>query len=226
MAKTAKKKKANGGRKKKSHQNGMFMKKRRRSNPTGVGAIIGSPKDLAVMGAAGLASAVATRQLPQAFLSASNTGIEGYAANAVVTAIMTVLSGMVGGPKAGVGALIGGTVIILDRILSDNVSPIASYLSLSGVGDPQAYSKLGTIRKGFFTHPNLQNADGSMYVPDPFMDASVQAVVAKFPQLAAPIAQAAGAGRMGAVQPSSLRRHAVGPMMLSSRFASRFNQAG
>ena len=217
--------KANGRRRKSSNPM-LFHKKRRKSNPGGLAATIGSPKDLIVGGVAGLVSAVATRQLPQLVLSTSNTGMEGYAANAVTALVATWLAGAFGGPAAGRGAAIGGAVILLDRVLSDNVSPISSYLSLSGVGDAAAYSKLGTIRQGYFTHPGLQNPDGSLYVPDPYTDASVAAVLQKYPQLAAPIAAAVstGPGRMGAVNPSSLRRHTANGMMLSSRFQGRFNQ--
>ena len=224
MATKTKKKKANGGKKsyRKSSKNPMHARRRRKSNPSLAGTI-GSPKELIIGGVAGLASAVATRQLPQLILTTSNTGIEGYAANAVTALVATWIAGAFGGPAAGRGAAIGGAVILLDRVLSDNVSPIASYLSLSGVGDHTAYSKLGTIRQGYFTHPGLQNPDGSLYVPDPYSDAAVAAVLAKYPQLAAPI-QAAVATRMGAVNPSALRRHTANGMLLSSRFQGRFNQ--
>jgi hypothetical protein len=218
MAKAAKKKTANGGahhKKSSARKNG---KRPRKHNPTPMGSM----KELVTGGIAGLASAVATRQVPQMILGTANAGMEGYAANIVTTAVATWLASKFGGPAAGRGALIGGSVIVLDRVLSDNVSPISSYLSLSGVGDHQAYSKLGTIRSGFFTHPGLQNPDGSVYVPDPYTDAAVNAVVSKYPQLAAPIAQAQG--RVGAVRPSALRTHTANGMLQSSRFQGRFNQ--
>lgn len=219
-----KKLKANSGRRRKSNPMMKAHRRRRKSNPS-LSGTIGSPKELIMGGVAGLASAVATRQLPQLILSASNTGIEGYAANAVTGLVATWLAGAFGGPAAGRGAAIGAAVILLDRVLSDNVSPIASYLSLSGVGDHAAYSKLGTIRQGYFTHPGLQNPDGTLYVPDPYSDAAVAAVLQKYPQLAAPIAAATGStGRMGAVNPSAMRRHTANGMLLSSRFQGRFNQ--
>lgn len=228
MAKAKKKMIANGGKKRKAANPMMTMhRKKRRSNPSGLAATIGSPKDLVSGGIAGLISAVATRQLPQVALGASNTGIEGYGANLVTALLATWAAGTFGGPAAGRGALIGGMVILLDRVLSDNVSPISSYLSLSGVGDAAAYSKLGTIRSGFYSHPNLQNPDGSMYVPDPVTDAAVAAVLAKYPQIAAPLAQVMqtpAGGKMGAVNPSAMRRHVANGMLLSSRFQGRFNQ--
>jgi hypothetical protein len=224
MAKAARKK-PNGGGRKKPNTSAMHHKKRRRHNPSGLAATIGSPKDLVTGAVAGLASAVATRQVPQMILGAGNTSWEGYGANLVTAIAATWAAGTFGGPAAGRGALIGGMVIVLDRVLSEQISPISSYLSLSGVGDANAYSKLGTIRQGYYSHPNLQNPDGSMYIPDPFNDAAVQAVVAKYPQLAAPIMQASGGGgRVGAVNPSALRKHTANGMLLSSRFQGRFNQ--
>jgi hypothetical protein len=222
MAKSPKKKKANGGRThhRRAASKNPRRRSRRSSNPLGLGG-----KELVTSSVAALASAVATRQVPQLVLGTGNTGVEGYGANILTTGIVTWLASKFGGPAAARGALIGGSVIVLDRVLSDYVSPISSYLALSGVGDHTAYSKLGTIRQGFFAHPGLQNPDGSLYVPDPYSDAAVAAVVAKYPQLAAPIAQAQAAGpRMGAVNPSALRRHVANGMMQSSRFQGRFNQ--
>jgi hypothetical protein len=226
MAKTKSKKRPNGGR----HRKAMAMKnsgmrRRRRAKNPSLSGTVGSTKELVMGGVAGLASAVAVRQIPQVVLGASNTGVEGYFANAVTGAAATWIAGAFGGPAAGRGAAIGAMVILLDRILSDNVSPISSYLSLSGVGDAAAYSKLGTIRTGYYSHPNLINPDGSMYVPDPVTAAAVDAVIAKYPQIAAPLMAATGAGgKMGAVNPSGMRRHVASGKMLSSRFQTRFNQ--
>jgi hypothetical protein len=222
MAKAPKRRKANAGGSHRKASNKQKGRRPRRHNPDNLAAIVGSPKDLVTASVAGLASAVATRQIPQMVLGTSNTGMEGYAANIVTALVTTWAAGKFGGAAAGRGALVGGMVIVLDRVVSDNVSPISSYLSLSGVGDHRAYNKLGTIRPGFYTHPGLVNADGSMYVPDPYTNQAVNAVVAAYPQLAAPIA--AATGRMGAVNPSSLRRHAANGMMMSSRFQTRFNQ--
>jgi len=219
------KKAANGGGKRKKAKNPQHMyKKAKRRNPSGLGSIIGSPKEAITAGLAGLASAVATRQIPQMLLQGSNTGVEGYAANLFTALASTWAASSFMGPAAGRGALIGGLVILIDRVLSEQVSPLGPYLQLSGIGDATAYSKLGTIRQGYYTHPNLQLPDGSMYVPDPITDAAVQAVAAKYPQLAQPMAAAmAQGGKMGAVNPSSLRRHTANGMLLSSRFQGRFN---
>jgi len=229
MAKTgSKKSRPNGGKsthhRKAAKRNPMSSRRRRRNPSGGFSGAIGSGKELIVGGVSGLASAIITRQLPQIVLGGNNSGIEGYGANIVTGMVATWLAGMFGGPAAGRGAAIGAAVIVLDRVISEQVSPLAPYVSLSGVGDAAAYSKLGTIRKGFYTHPNLLNPDGSMYVPDPLTDAAVSAVM-NDPALAARIAAGAPqAGRVGAVNPSALRRHVASGQMLSSRFATRFNQ--
>lgn len=226
MAKAAKKRKtaANGSAKHRTRRrtkNPSGHRRRRTRNP-GLQSIIGSPRDLMVSSFSGLAAAVATRQIPQMLMASSNTGWTGYAANLATAVASSWALGAAFGPAAGRGALIGGSVIVLDRILAEQVSPIGPYLQLSGVGDATAHSKLGTIRTGFYTHPNLLNPNGSLYVPDPFNDSAVQAVVARYPQLAAPIAQATG--KLGAVNPSALRRHTASGQLLSSRFQGRFNQ--
>jgi hypothetical protein len=202
----------------------MMSSRRKKRNPSGISAILGSPKDIMVTGVAGLISAVATRQLPQLLLTTANTGIEGYAANLVTALLATWSAGMFAGPKAAWGALTGGMVILLDRVLTEQVSPIGPYLALSGVGDATAMSNMGTIRQGYYTHPGLLDGNGNLIAPQPYSDAAVAAVVARFPQLAAPI-MAATQGKMGAVNPSSLRRHTASGQLLSSRFQGRFNQA-
>jgi len=210
---------ANGKKRKKTASKGNPRRKKTGHRNPNFAATFGSTREMITGGIAGLAAAVATRQLPQVVLGASNTGVEGYAANAATAAVVAWAAGAFAGPAAGRGALIGGLVILYDRILSDNVSPISSYLSLSGVGDHQAYSKLGTIRTGYYTHPSLQNPDGSLYVPDPY----TQAALAAMPQPAPAPAGMAG-GKMGAVNPSAMRRHTASGMLLSSRFQGRFNQ--
>jgi hypothetical protein len=220
MAKTPQKKKNAAGHSKKTGRRPNTTR-RRRHNPGELARTIGSTQDVVTGSVAGLVSAVATRQIPQMILNTGNTGVEGYAANLATALVTTWAAGKFAGPAAGRGALIGGMVILLDRVVSDNVSPISSYLSLSGVGDHRAYSKLGTIRTGYYTRPSLLNPDGSMYVPDPYTNAAVNAITATYPQITQPMP---AGGRVGAVNPSSLRRHAANGMMLSSRFQTRFNQ--
>jgi hypothetical protein len=200
----------------------MTMRKKRRKNPSGLSGIVGSPKDLVEMGVAGLASAVATRQLPQLLFSTENTGILGYSMNAITAAIVTWGAGAFIGPKAAQGALVGGLVILLDRILTEQVSPIGQYLALSGVGDATAMTKLGTIGDGFYLHPTVLDGNGNPIIPQQVSDAAINAMLQRYPQIAA--APSATRGAMGAVNPSAMRRHSANGMLLSSRFQGRFNQ--
>jgi len=207
-------------------------KKKAHRNPGGFREIMGDPKDVLVTGIAGLASAVATRQLPQLVLAAGNTGVEGYFANFVTALLSTWAAGAFMGPKAAWGALTGGMVILLDRVLTEQVSPLGPYLTLSGVGDATAMTKMGTIREGWYTHPGLVDGNGTLIAPDPYTQQAMAAMLAKYPQLAAPLAQAMATGggktapaTMGAVNPSALRRHVASGQLMSSRFQSRFNSA-
>jgi hypothetical protein len=204
-------------------KNNPHHRRRKKSNPLG----LGTGKELLVTSVAGLASAVATSQVPQLILGSNNTSWMGYGANALTTAIMTWLASTFGGPNAARGAFVGGAVIVLDRFLTEQVSAIGPYITLSGVGDATA-ARMGTIRDGYYLHPTMIDGQGNMIVPQPVTDAAVAAVIAKYPQLAAPIMAAAGGGggkTMGAVNPSALRRHTASGQLLSSRFQGRFNQS-
>lgn len=196
--------------------------RRRRHNPEG----IGRPATLVTTGVAALASAIATKQIPQMVLAEGNNGWQGYAANAAVTGLATWAAGKFMGPTAAQGALAGGLVIILDRILTDKFSSLGPYLSLSGVGDATSYGKLGTIRDGYYFHPGLLDGNGNMLTPAPVLQDAVNAVVAAYPQIAAPLqtAMVTGGGKLGAANPSALRPHVANNMLLSSRFQSRFNR--
>lgn len=195
---------------------------RRKRNPN---KMLGSGKEIMISAVAGLASAVATSQLPQLILGANNTSYTGYAANIATGIAATLLANSFGGPVAGKAAMVGSAVIVLDRFLTEQVSAIGPYITLSGVGDATA-ARMGTIRDGYYLHPTMVDGNGNMIVPQPVTDASVAAVLARYPGIAAPLAQAMNSGKtMGAVNPSALRRHTASGQLLSSRFQGRFNQA-
>lgn len=220
------KKKTGGHHKKAAAHNPHHKKRPTHHNPMNLG--IGSAKEIVVSGVAGLASAVATKQIPQLILGANNTGAWGYVAEAGTGIAATLLAAGFAGPTAGKAAMVGAAVILLDRVLTEQFSAIGPYLQLSGVGDATAMHKMGTIRDGYYLHPTMLDASGNMIVPDPVTQAAIAAVLAKYPQIAAPLAQAVqqnGGGRVGAVNPSALRRHAASGQLLSSRFQGRFNQS-
>jgi hypothetical protein len=178
------------------------QKSKSRRNPSGIMAAIGTPKDVLIAGVAGLASAVATRQLPQMLMTTDNEGWVGYAANAGVALAATYAAGVFVGPVAAKAAFVGGIVILLDRILTEQVSPIGQYLTLSGVGDATAMTKLGTIGDGYYIHPTVVDSNGKPIIPHEVSDAALAAMISRYPQLAAP-APAAGRSNVGRVNSSS-----------------------
>ena len=220
---------ANGGKKKRTNpfkKKYEELKKRKsnRSRNPGAGEVFGRPTDLVVTGLAALGSAVATKQLPQMVLAENNTGAQGYFANGVVTAIVTWGAAAFIGKAAAQGALAGGLVIILDRVLTDKFSQLGPYLQLSGVGDATSYGKLGTIRDGYYLHPDLRDANGRLITPAPVLQDAVAAVVSAYPQIAAPVMAAVQSGGHLAGTPADPRAHAGSTMMLSSRFRNRFGR--
>ncbi len=157
-------------------------KKKKKRNPEGLRQLIGSPKSLLIQGVAGLTSAVATRQLPQMVMGPSNTGWKGYGANVLVGAAATWAAASFVGPDAGKAALVGALVIIFDRVLTEKVSPVGKYLSLAGVGDATAATRLGTIAEGYYIHPTVYDASGRPIVPHEITDAALFAYNAQAPK--------------------------------------------
>jgi hypothetical protein len=170
--------------------------KHRARNPN-ISQLFGSPKSIAVGAASGLLAAVATRQLPQIILGANNTSWQGYGANAVAGLVASFIAGKLLGADAGKAALVGSTVIILDRILTEQFSPIGQYLALSGNGDATATGTLGTIADGYYIHPTVIDSTGKPVIPHEITDASIAAILQRFPQIAAPGTSPRPAGRQG-----------------------------
>lgn len=105
---------------------------RRRSNP----GTFGRPGDWLEGGAGVLTGVVAARGLPQLILGASNTGVMGYAANAVATAVATFAAHMAF-PRHHVfsaSVLAGGAAALISRVIGD-YSLLGSYSSQLGLGD-------------------------------------------------------------------------------------------
>ncbi len=175
------------------------------------------PKQLVIGILAGLVSAVGTRQLPQMILKASNTGLMGYLYNAIAGAGLTFAAHEFLGENAAQASLIGSGVIIADRILTEQFSPIGQYLALAGAGDATAATSLGQISEGFFVHPVIYDKQGNPIIPHQITDAAVKAFQALQPpapanpaptgykQIAAP-AKHMVQGQMQGAAPSRFRR--------------------
>lgn len=179
------KKKANHGR-------------RRHSNPE----ILGPAKTMLESGAYALGGLVATRQIPQLILKEKNSGWMGYLANAATAIAVAMAAGKFVGPRAGNAALIGGGAYLVDRVLTEKVSPVGQYLALSGVGDFKAASTMGRVKPGYFPLPVQRDRSGNPIIPQAIVDA-VKA------QLPAPAAAAATISKISGVSRKMAPRFAA-----------------
>lgn len=170
---------------------------RRRSNPTFMrrtrrrrNASMRGAGSIAKQGVTALIALVATRQLPQMVLGANNTGWIGYGANIASAVATAMVARSVAGEEAYRAALIGGVCYTASRVLTEQLSPIGQYLSLTGIGDAAAATSLGTIEDAYQPYP-VNYVDGAPYIP---------------PQLLAAQAAAAAPGVQG--MPERYRRYA------------------
>lgn len=165
-------------------------KRRKKRNPDG----FPPAKRAAEMIGFALASLVATRQVPQWLLGVKNTGVLGYFSNIVTTLLGTWGAAKAAGPDAALGAFIGGNMYTASRGLIEYVSPVGRYLTLSGVGDAAAASKLAGVplRQGYFPVP-VQFRNGQPVIPQAIVDA----VRASLPAAPAPTPISGVARAMG-----------------------------
>jgi uncharacterized membrane protein YuzA (DUF378 family) len=140
-----------GGVKKRSHR-------RRSSNP----GLFAGTSSILKSGFYALVGLVATRQIPQMVLGAQNTGIMGYLANIAVTVVGAMIAGKMFGSEVAKAFGIGGGIYTVNRVLTDNMSPVGKVLSLSGIGD---YTALGDIQPGYFPLPVPTNGAGQPIIP-------------------------------------------------------------
>lgn len=138
-------------------------------------SFLNNPKEAAISIVTALVAAVATRQIPQWLLGANNVSWTGYAVNAATALAASFGANEFISASAGIAALTGGGVIILDRVLTEKLSPVGQYLALAGLGDATAATALGTISDGFYIHPTIFKADGTPLIPHAITDAAVAA---------------------------------------------------
>ncbi|HZT36621.1 MAG TPA: hypothetical protein VFA28_01895 [Bryobacteraceae bacterium] len=164
----------------KAKKNPSKKRHHRSHNPS----ILGTSKEMVESGAYALAGLVVARQLPQMLLKTNNTGWKGYLSNAAAALAAAYAAGKFAGPKAANDVLIGGGLYLVNRVLTEQFSPIGKALSLSGVGDAAASSSMGRVKPGYFPLPVQRDRDGKPIIPQAIVDA-VKA------QLPAPAAAAA-----------------------------------
>ncbi len=148
-------------------------RRRYHRNPgMGLGNITG----LAMNAVFAIAGAVGSKLLTQMVLGSNNTGVIGYAGNAVAGGALWFLAEKVlKNRNAAHGVIIGTSIQIVLRILND-YTPFGQYLALSGFGDYQAQS---------FVTPQV--------LVDPWNSAEIS-IPPAYRALAAPMAAARGVG--------------------------------
>jgi hypothetical protein len=110
--------------------------RRRRGNPGEMG--MGRISDIAMNAVFVIAGAVGSKLLAQMVLGSNNTGVVGYAANAIAGGVLWFLAEKVMRNKTAANGVIAGTAVtIILRLMSD-YTPFGQYLALSGFGDYQA----------------------------------------------------------------------------------------
>lgn len=133
--------------------------------------------DVLKTGALALAGLVMTRQVPQAVLKGRNTGLVGYAANIAVALAAAALAVRFAGKAAGQAVGIGGGLYAVERILTEQFTPLGQALSLSGVGDATAHGGLAGIRRAYFPMPVVHDrATGQPIIPREITEAAVAAM--------------------------------------------------
>jgi hypothetical protein len=164
-------------------------KRRRRPNPN----IFGAGKKLIESGAYALAGLVAARQIPQMLLQTNNAGWKGYLANAATAIAASYAAGKFVGPEAAGDVLVGGGLYLVNRVVTEQFSPIGKAFRLSGTGDAAASSSMGRIRVGYFPLPVQRDRNGNEIIPQAVIDA----VKANMPQpaIAAAASRVSGVSR-------------------------------
>lgn len=133
----------------------------RRRNPNFASKGIGTLKN----GFWALVGLVVTRQLPQMLLKEKNTGAMGYAANVAAAFAGGFLIGKFAGADAGGAALIGGGLYTVNRVISENFSPVGKFLSLQGMGDVNALGEILSGDRTYFPLPVAYDNNRNPIIP-------------------------------------------------------------
>lgn len=98
---------------------------------------------------------VATRALPQLVLKDKNTGIMGYGANALVALAGSWAAGKFISRNAGVGVLVGGSVMIAGRLIADFFGKRFVEFGLTGLEAGDSAFDLGLYTPNYFPIPSV-----------------------------------------------------------------------
>lgn len=112
---------------------------RRRRNP---GEGMGRISSIAINAVFVIVGAVGSKLLAQMVLGSNNTGIVGYAANAIAGGVMWFVAEKVMHNKDAANGIIAGTAVEIILRLINDYTPFGSYVSGLGMGDYQAQAWL------------------------------------------------------------------------------------
>lgn len=114
------------------------MNHRRRNPGEGMGRI----SSIAINAVFVIVGAVGSKLLAQMVLGANNTGVVGYAANAIAGGAMWFVAEKVMHNKDAANGIIAGTAVEIILRLINDYTPFGSYVSGLGMGDYQAQAWL------------------------------------------------------------------------------------
>lgn len=112
------------------------MHRRHRRNPGGAG--MGRISDIAINAVFVIAGALGSKLLTQMVLGSNNTGLIGYAGNAVAGGLLWFLVEKVMKNKNAANGIIAGTAVQIILRLINDYTPFGQYVSNLGMGDYQA----------------------------------------------------------------------------------------
>lgn len=142
-------------------------RKIRARNPNALD-MVKQPVNVAKFGLMALLGLVATRQVPQAILKDKNHGWLGYLANLVTATAGGLATGKFVGKEAGSAVMVGGGLYMMNRLLTEQLSPIGNVLKMAGVGDAAAspaLPSLGRLQAAYFAHPVRRDRNGNVIIP-------------------------------------------------------------
>jgi len=171
---------------------------RKKHKKSGNPNFLKTPIDNLKFGAAAAAGLVATMQLPQLVLKENNTGWKGYLANLGTATTAGVIAGLAN-KQLGWAVAIGGSMYVIVRFLTENVSVAGKYFRQTGIGDAAA-AGMGELEDGYFPVPVITDANNQPMIPEAILRA---AVAASLQSMELKQRQAAAAGQGPTAAPSA-----------------------
>jgi len=149
----------------KAHAFKKSYRPKKHRNPENFLGSLSKPVDFFKAGLLALIGLVVTRQVPQLILKTNNKSWLGYGANAITAGAAGYAAHKFVSKSAGAAVAIGGGLYLVNRILSEKLSPVGQYLSLAGTGDAVAASHVGRLQYAYFPFPVVRDKSGKVVIP-------------------------------------------------------------